>query len=100
VPPSRVKFRRTSNGLAGVVNDEIQSRLSVRQMPAKSLNAGRAAHVQSEDLKAVCPFAEIGFPRVALRRVAGETRRDNEMSTCAKELQTGLIANFHAPAGE
>ena len=96
----RVKLRRTANGLAGVVDDEIEPRKSLEQLPAEGLDAGRVAHVQSEDFEAMPPLAEIRFLRVALGRIAREARGDDQPRARAQQLEARLIADLHASAGQ
>ena len=43
---------------------------------------------------------EIGLRGITRRRVARETRGDDEMRARAQQLQAGLIADLHAPAGQ
>ena len=69
-------------------------------MPAKRLHAGRVAQVQSENFQPLAPFLEIRLGRVTHRRVARETRGDDELRAAAQQLDAGLIADFHASAGE
>src|ERR1700722_986800 len=83
----RVKLRWPPNGLTGIVNNEIEPLMLVKQTPAQRLDAGRAAHVQSKDFQAMSPFAEVRFLRVALGRIAREPRGDNQMRARPKKLQ-------------
>ncbi len=54
--------------------------------------------VEAEDLEPVCPFAEIGFFRVARGGIAREPRRDDEMRAGAEQFQPCLIADLDAAA--
>ena len=46
------------------------------------------------------PLGEVGLRGVAAGGVARKARRDDEMRAGAQQLEPGLIADLHAPAGE
>ena len=95
-----VEVGRTPHGLAGVVDDEVEAIARGQQLAAERLDARRVAQVESEDLEAIAPLGEVRLLRVARRGVAREARRDDELRAGAQQLEAGLIADLHAPAGE
>ncbi len=95
-----IKLGRAANGLAGVVDDEIEPRASGEQLLAEGLDAGCVAHVEAEDFETVAPVTKIGFHGVALGGVARKTSGDDELRAGAEEFEAGLIANLDAAPGE
>src|SRR5689334_22667770 len=69
-------------------------------MPAKSFDAGRVAKIEPEYLKTMPPVFEVGFGSITRRRVARETGRDDELGSGTQKLNSGLVTNLHAPAGQ
>ena len=69
-------------------------------LAAERLHARRVAQVETEDLEPMAPVAEVGLLRVARRGVARKARGDDEVRAGAQELQAGLVADLHAPAGQ
>ena len=67
---------------------------------AKRFDAGRVAQVESEDFEAIPPLAEIRFPRITLRRIAGKASGHDQLAPGAQQLQAGLIADLDASAGQ
>ena len=96
----RVELRRTPDGLAGVVDDEVEALARGDEVAAERLHGGRVAQVETEDFEPMTPIAEVGLLRVARRGVAREPCRDDEVRAGAEELQAGLVADLDAPAGE
>ena len=96
----RVKFRWSANGLARVVDDEIEPWQTLQQLSAQVLDAGRVAHVETEDFQAMSPLAEIRLLRVTARRIARKASGHDEPRTGAQKFETGLIADLHASTGE
>ena len=96
----RVELGRPADGLAGVVDDEVEALARGDQVAAERLHARRVAQVETEDLEPMAPVAEVGFLRVARRGVARKPGRHDEVRAGAQELQAGLVADLHAPAGQ
>ena len=96
----RVELRRTPDGLACVVDDEVEALARGDEVAAERLHRGRIAQVEIEDFESAPPIVEIGLLRVARRGVAREPCRDDEVRAGAEELQAGLVADLDAPAGE
>ena len=71
-----------------------------RQVLAERLDARRVAQVEAVDLEAVAPVVEVGLLRVARGRVAGEPRRDDQVSAGAQQLDPRLVADLHPSARE
>ena len=51
-----VEIGRTTNRLAGVIDDEIEPRARGEQVTAKGLHTRRVAQVQAENFQAVAPI--------------------------------------------
>ena len=96
----RVEVGWTPDGLAGVVDDEVEALARGDEVAAERLHGGRVAQVETEDFEPVTPVAEVGLLRVARRGVPREPCRDDEVRAGAEELQAGLVADLDAPAGE
>ena len=94
----RVERRRPANGLAGVVDDEVEAMARLQHLAAERLHAGRMSQVEAEDLEPIAPFAEIGLARVARRRIPRKARGDDEVGARTKQLESRLIADLHAAA--
>ena len=75
----RIKIRRTTDGLAGIIDDEIEPLIFRDHMTAKRLDAGRVAQVESENLKPMPPVLKIQLLRITHRRITGKTGGDDEM---------------------
>ena len=69
-------------------------------MAAKGLNRRGMAEVETKYLQAVSPFCEVRLGGVALRRIAREAGRDDEMRARAEELDACLIPDFDAATRE
>ena len=95
-----VEIRRPSHRLAGVVDDEIQPLPRGQQLVAERLHAGRVAQVQPVDLQPVSPLGEVRLLRIACGGVARKARGHDQLGAGAQQLQAGLVADLHAPAGE
>ena len=95
-----VEVGRPPDGLAGVVDDEVQPLARLAEVVAERLDARRVAQVEPEDLEPVAPLVEVGLLRVASRRVAREAGRDNQAGTRTKQLDPRLVADLDPPAGE
>ena len=96
----RVELRRPPDGLAGVVDDEVEAVARGGQLAAERFHAGGVAQVEPGDLEPVSPVAEIGLGRVAGRRVPRKARGDDEVRARAEELEPRLVADLHAAAGQ
>ena len=95
-----VEPRRAAHRLAGVVDDVVEARARGQHLVAERLDARRMAQIQSEHLQAMAPLVEVGLLCIALRRIARETRGDDEFRAAAQQLQSGLVADLDPPAGE
>src|SRR5439155_6388927 len=91
---------RAADGLAGVVDDEVEPVAGREQLVAEGLDARRVPEVEPEDLEPVSPAAEVRFPGVARRRVAGEAGGDDQPGAGPEQLNAGLVADLDASAGE
>src|SRR3989338_4678597 len=95
-----VELRRPAHRLAGVVDDEVEPGMGREELPAERLDAGRMAQVEPENLETIAPCAEIRPPRIARGRIAREPRGDDELRARAQQLEAGLVADLHPPAGQ
>ena len=94
------RIRRPAHGLAGVVDDEVEPvarREQVRQN-ASTLGVWRRSRPK---ISSRSPHSsKSGSSRVAGRGVAREARGDDQLRARAQQLDPGLVADLHAPAGE
>ena len=95
-----VEVGRPPDGLAGVVDDEVQPLARLAEVVAERLDARRVAQVEPEDLEPVAPLVEVGLLRVAGGRVAREAGRDDQACPGAQQLDPRLVADLDPPAGE
>ena len=93
-----IEVRGPANGLAGVVDDVVEPIVRRRQMPAERLDARRMAEIEAVDLEAVTPVGEVVLPRIPSGRIAGKTRRDDEMGARAQQLDPSLVSDLDASA--
>src|SRR4051812_10188724 len=107
--PSRLQFPfhhvaierwRAAHRLTCVVDDEVETAARRQQLVAERLNARRVAQIEAEDLQSILPLVEVGLLRVADRAVAWKTRGDDEMRAAAQQLESRLVADLHASAGQ
>ena len=96
----RVELRRPAHRLAGVVDDEVQPAARGDQVRAERLDAWRVPQIEAEDLQAIAPRLEVGFAGVACRGVAREPRGDDQVRARPQQLQSGLVADLDASAGQ
>ena len=95
-----VEVRWPPNGLTRIVDDEVEALARGEHLAAERLDARRVSKVQTEDLQPFSPLLEIGLLRVPLRRITRKPRRHDQTRASSKQLQAGLIADLHAPAGQ
>ena len=56
------------------------------------------AEIEAVDLEAVTPVGEVVLPRIPSGRIAGKTRRDDEMGARAQQLDPSLVSDLDASA--
>ena len=95
-----VEIRWAPHRLARVVDDEVEARTRGEQLAAERLDARRVAQVEAEDLEPMPPVPEIRLARVALRSIARKPGGHDELRARTQQLQPGLVADLHPPAGE
>src|SRR4051794_24329532 len=95
-----VKLRRPAHRLAGIVDYEIELGARGEQSIAKRFDTRRMAHIESEDLQTMSPLIEIRLLCIALRRVAREASGDYQLCSRAQQLQSSLITDLYAAAGQ
>ncbi|TPW15190.1 MAG: hypothetical protein FD127_938 [Acidimicrobiaceae bacterium] len=88
------------DGLARVVDDEVESVAGFDEVMAESLDTRRVAQIETEDLETMAPLREVGLARISPRRVAWETSGDDEMGAGAQQLDACLVSDLHPAAGE
>jgi hypothetical protein len=93
-----IKIRRAPHGLAGVVDDEIQARVSGQDMLAESFHARRMAQIQPKDLEPIAPILEILFRGIACRRIPRETRGHDQARPRPQQFDPGLITDLDTAA--
>src|SRR5688572_10180915 len=95
-----VELRRPPHRLARIVDDEVEPRAPLQQLPAERLHARRMAQIQPEDLQPVPPVVEIRLARIPPRRIPRKPRRHDQLGPAAKQFEPGLIADLHPPTGQ
>src|SRR5437762_1530293 len=93
-----IELGRAADGLAGVVDDEVEPIASREQLVAEGLDAWAMSEVETEDLEPVAPVGEVRLLCVARRRVAGEAGGDDEPRPGPQELDPCLVADLDASA--
>ena len=96
----RVEGRRAADGLAGVVDDEVEPLARRHQLVAERLDARRVPEVEPEDLEPVAPLGEVRLARVARGGVAGKAGGDDEACPAPQQLEPRLVADLDPPAGQ
>ncbi len=94
------KAGRPAHGLAGVVEEVIESRQPSDQEPREQLDARGVAQVETMDLQSVAKIGVIGFGRIPVGGVDGKARRHDDVRAGAQQLQGRLESNFDAGAGD
>src|SRR5438045_9407080 len=79
-----VELGWAADGLAGVVDDEVEAVVGGEELVTEGLDARRVAEVEAVDLEPVFPAAEVRLPGVAGRRVAGKAGRDDQTGAGAE----------------
>lgn len=95
-----IEIGRAPDGLAGVVDDEIETVARGNEMGAEGLDTGGVAEIEPEDLKTVAPFGEVGFLGITFGGIAGEPGGDDQACAAAQEFESGLVPDLDAAAGE
>ena len=62
--------------------------------------SGEMKKIEPEDFQAMFPVFEIRFLGIAQCGVAGEAGGNDQVGAGAEEFDAGLVADFHAAAGE
>ena len=93
-----VELGRPAHGLAGVVDDVVESLVGREQVVAELLDARRVAQIEPVDLEPFLPVGEVGLQRVTGGGVAREPRRHDQVGACSEQLDPGLVADLDAAA--
>ncbi len=96
----RVEVGRTTDRLAGVVDDDVEARPGGHNLAAESFDTRRVAQIQTVDFEPAAPFAKVRLLRIASRGIAREARRDDQAGTRAQKLEPGLVADLDAATGQ
>ena len=95
-----VERGRSPDGLARVVDHEVETGTSGGDVVAERLDARRVAEVEAEHLEPVTPVVEVGLPCVPQRGVAREAGGHDQLGAGTEELDPGLIPDLHPTTGE
>jgi hypothetical protein len=90
----RVERGRPADGLARVVDQDVEPGERALEVAREDLDGGGVPQVQAVDVQAVLPVREVALARVALRGVVGEARGGDHRSTGAEHLEGGLEADL------
>ena len=88
------------HGLAGVVDDEVESVTSGHDVLGERFDARCVAQVEAEHLEAFAPVGEVRLGRVASRGVAWKPGDDDERCSAAQQFDPGLVADLDPSTGE
>ncbi len=91
-----VEVGRTPDGLAGVVDDEVEPRSAGKQLATERFDARRVPQIETEDLEAILPLLEVRLLGVALGGIAWEPRGHDELRAAPQQLQPRLVSDLHA----
>ena len=91
----RVELEEVENALLRL--EPVQGRI---EMARERIDARRVAQVEAVDIQSMGPVSVVGFGGVARRRIAGEPRRDDDVSTAAQQLDAGLVTDLDPGAGD
>ena len=91
---------RPPDGLARVVDDEIEPVASGEDFPAEGFDTRRVTQIEPIDLESIAPFREILFAGITRSRIARESRGDNERRARTQQLDSRLISDLDASAGK
>src|SRR5690242_2588214 len=94
------KLQRALNSLRGVLDQDIECRLSRMNVPHQRFDRWDVQQIQPIDTQPLAPICEIGLAGVAQRRIAWEPRRHYHPRAVAEQAQRGLVADLDAPAGD
>src|SRR4051812_19444538 len=95
-----VEIRRAPHGLAGVIDDEIETFAGGEYVTAKRFNARGVAKIKSEDFQAMPPGLKIGLGAVAHGGVTREAGGYDKLRSGAEEFDARLEADLHSSAGQ
>ena len=80
---------------------EIQTADARPAAPGKSPSTlGVCTQIESECLQPMTPPFEVGLGRVAFSGIAREASRNDQLRARPQELETRLVTDLHAPAGQ
>ena len=90
---------RAADGLRGVVDEDVQGRLGVQQVPRERLHRRDVPQVEAVQVQAVRPVGGVGLGVEAAGGGVGKPRGDDHLRPVAQQAQHGLVADLDAPAG-
>src|SRR5262245_4744928 len=95
----RIEPRGPANGLACVLDDEIEAGKAAFEQARERLHARREAQIEPVNLEPIAPRGEVALPRVTARRIVRKTRRHDDTRTRTEKQDRRLVSNFDAPTG-
>src|SRR3990167_4416178 len=90
---------RTTDSLAGVVDDHVQSVPFALQIRAEQLESGDVAEIKSVNMQLVLPDRVVRFFGEANDGIIGESCGGDNRCSTAKQLECTAKADFDASAG-
>ena len=91
--------RRAADGLAGVVDEDVE-RPAGGDLVGERDDLRGVAQVDADDPQALQPVLAVGHRGEAARGVARKARRDRRVGAVAQQPQRDVHADLRAPAGE
>lgn len=95
-----VESRRTSDRLAGIVQDEVEPRQCLTKMIRKGFNARRVSQIDAVNLKSCRPVGTVVFGRETRGGISRKSSCHNDLATSSQKLQRCVIPDFDSATRE
>src|SRR5574341_1719680 len=94
-----IKTRGPPDGLCGIVNQDVETSISLLYIVGKDLNARNMPQIEAMNMQPVSPCGEPLFVGIPERRVNGKSGRRDHRGAGAQHHERCLIADLHSCAG-
>ena len=94
----RVVGGRPTNGLASVVDDDVQSMVALAHEVTPPLEHSQVPKVEAVDVQPCAPNVRVAFRGESSRGVSDETGRGDHHGSAPQQLQGDAVADFDARA--
>src|SRR5690606_1644471 len=96
----RVKPRRPTYSLCGIIEEQIQSIIMLLNIAGKDFYAGGMPQVESVYLQSIAPYRKIIFFRKTQCCIYGKTGGSDHSGTSSQHHQGRMVANFESGTGD